>query len=72
MRLDATDTHVALESDCFRAASKGIKELITRFGGEGVNLAELYFESLERTGNRARFAPMNGDVRCDFRAARSR
>jgi len=50
----------------------GKKELITRFGWDGVNLAELYFESLERTGNRARFAPMNDDVRCDFRAARSR
>lgn len=55
--------------DCFRAASKGIKELITRFDWDGVNLAELYFESLEGAGNPARFTPMNDDVRREFRAA---
>ncbi len=55
--------------DCFHAASKGIKELITRFDWDGVNLAELYFESLEGAGNPARFTPMNDDVRREFRAA---
>jgi len=55
--------------DCFRAASTGIKDLITRFNWDGVNLAELYFESLEGAGNPARFTPMNDDVRREFRAA---
>jgi hypothetical protein len=55
--------------DCFHAVSKGIKELITRFDWDGVNLAELYFESLEGAGNPARFTPMNDDVRREFRAA---
>ena len=55
--------------DCFRAAAAGIKDLITRFNWDGVNLAELYFESLEGAGNPARFTPMNDDVRREFRAA---
>jgi len=55
--------------DCFRAVASGIKGLITRFDWDGVNLAELYFESLEGAGNPARFTPMNDDVRREFRAA---
>ena len=55
--------------DCFHTASAGIKDLITRFNWDGVNLAELYFESLEGAGNPARFTPMNDDVRREFRAA---
>jgi hypothetical protein len=55
--------------DCFRAASLGIKDLISRFDWDGVNLAEMYFESLEGAGNPARFTPMNEDVRREFRAA---
>ena len=55
--------------DCFRAAAAGIKELINRFDWDGVNLAELYFESLEGAGNPARFTPMNDDVRRDFKGA---
>jgi hypothetical protein len=54
--------------DCFRAASAGITSLIGRFEWDGVNLAELYFESLEGAGNPSRFTPMNADVRADFRA----
>ena len=53
--------------DCFRAAADGVKKLVTRFDWDGVNLAELYFESLEGTGNAARFTPMNDDVRAMFR-----
>jgi hypothetical protein len=41
--------------------------LISRFDWDGVNLAELYFESLEGTGNASRFTPMNDDVRALFR-----
>jgi hypothetical protein len=55
--------------DCFRAASSGIKDLINRFDWDGVNLAELYFESLEGAGNPARFTPMNDDVRREFKTA---
>jgi hypothetical protein len=53
--------------DCFRAVSKGVGELVDRFDWDGVNLAELYFESLEGLDNPARFTPMNDDVRALFR-----
>ncbi|MGD0199595.1 MAG: hypothetical protein ABSD27_02475 [Bryobacteraceae bacterium] len=56
--------------DCFRAASQGIRELIARFDWDGVNLAELYFESLEGAANPSRFTPMNDDVRGEFRQLR--
>ena len=52
--------------DCFRAVAAGVKQSISRFDWDGVNLAELYFESLEGTGNASRFTPMNGDVRALF------
>jgi hypothetical protein len=55
--------------DCFEAVSKGISDLIFRFRWDGVNFAELYFESLEGAGNPARFTPMNDDVREQFRAS---
>ncbi|HUP03432.1 MAG TPA: hypothetical protein VMU19_05555 [Bryobacteraceae bacterium] len=54
--------------DCFRAVSAGVKRLVERFDWDGVNLAELYFESLEGIDNPARFTPMNDDVRSQFRA----
>jgi hypothetical protein len=53
--------------DCFQAVSKGVQGLIDRFDWDGVNLAELYFESLEGASNPARFTPMNADVRAEFR-----
>jgi len=54
--------------DCFRAAAAGVKDLIGRFDWDGVNLAELYFESLEGLANPSRFTPMNDSVRAEFRA----
>ncbi len=42
--------------------------MMERFDWDGVNLAELYFESLEGAGNPARFTPMNDDVRAAFHA----
>jgi len=54
--------------DCFRAASTGVTRLITGFDWDGVNLAELYFESLEGPANPSRFTPMNDDVRREYRA----
>ncbi|HMD47529.1 MAG TPA: hypothetical protein VKG79_00465 [Bryobacteraceae bacterium] len=56
--------------DCFAAVSKGVTGLVQRFDWDGVNLAELYFESLEGAANPARFTPMNVDVREEFRKAR--
>ncbi len=53
--------------DSFHAVSAGVKQLIMRFDWDGVNLAELYFESLEGMGNASRFTPMNDDVRALFR-----
>jgi hypothetical protein len=49
--------------DCFRAVSNGVRDLLMRFDWDGVNLAELYFESLEGVDNASRFTPMNDDVR---------
>ena len=53
--------------DCFHAAAKGVTDLISGFDWDGVNLAELYFESLEGLGNASRFTPMNDQVRAQFR-----
>jgi hypothetical protein len=52
--------------DCFRAVAAGIHALMDRFDWDGINLAELYFESLEGAANAARFTPMNADVRREF------
>jgi hypothetical protein len=53
--------------DCFRAAAEGVQALLGRFDWDGVNLAELYFESLEGAANPGRFTPMNREVREEFR-----
>ncbi len=54
--------------DCFGAVSAGVQDLVQRFDWDGVNMAELYFESLEGASNPARFTPMNADVRAMFRS----
>jgi hypothetical protein len=54
--------------DSVAAIRTGLKRMMERFDWDGVNLAELYFESLEGAGNPARFTPMNDDVRQQFRA----
>lgn len=56
--------------ECFEAVADGVLRLLDRFEWDGVNLAELYFESLEGIGNASRFTPMNDDVRKAFQAAR--
>lgn len=53
--------------DCFHAVSAITRDLLKRFDWDGVNLAELYFESLEGFANPARFTPMNDDVRREYR-----
>jgi len=53
--------------DCAGAVKQGVEDLLRRFDWDGVNLAELYFESLEGHANPSRFTPMNPDVRKEFR-----
>ena len=53
--------------DCARAAGAGLESLAGRFDWDGVNLGELYFESLEGYANPARFTPLNDDVRKEFK-----
>ncbi len=53
--------------DCAQAVRAGVDDLLRRFDWDGVNLAELYFESLEGHLNPARFTPMNPQVRAEFR-----
>ncbi len=52
--------------DCVAAIRAGLRSMMQRFDWDGVNLAELYFESLEGAANPARFTPMNSDVRSAF------
>jgi hypothetical protein len=52
--------------ECARAAASGVRALVERFDWDGVNLAELYFESLQGYENPSRFTPMNADVRTTF------
>jgi hypothetical protein len=54
--------------ECARAVKFGVSDLIRRFDWDGVNLAELYYESLEGEANPSRFTPMNDDVRSRFRS----
>jgi hypothetical protein len=51
---------------CRKEAATKVHELLQRFDWDGVNLAELYFESLEGAANPSRFTPMNDDVRREF------
>lgn len=55
-------------AECAAAIRAGLRQMIERFDWDGVNLAELYFESLEGAAEPARFTPMNDDVRREFRA----
>ncbi len=52
--------------ECHREVERQVSALLQRFDWDGVNVAELYFESLEGSANPARFTPMNADVRADF------
>jgi hypothetical protein len=52
---------------CARAVESGLEALLHRFDWDGVNLAELYFESLYGPGDPPRFTPLNETVRAEFR-----
>jgi hypothetical protein len=54
--------------DSYAAVAAGLHQLIDRFDWDGINLAELYFESLEGYQNPSRFTPMNTDVRRQFQS----
>jgi len=52
--------------ECARAVRSGVGSLVERFDWDGLNFAELYYESLEGASNPARFTPMNETVRKQF------
>ena len=54
--------------DCFAAVSQGVKQLVGRFDWDGVNLAELYFESLEGAAEPGPLHADEPDVRHEFQA----
>jgi hypothetical protein len=54
---------------CAKEVAAGTVRLFDRFNWDGINLAELYFESLEGAANPARFTPMNPTIRGEFEAA---
>lgn len=58
-----------LNRDCAETVERGVRSLVERFDWDGVNLAELYFESLEGHANPARFTPFNPEVRFAFQNA---
>lgn len=57
-----------LNPACSAKAETSILALLRSFDWDGVNLGELYFESLEGAANPARFTPLNADVDREFRA----
>ncbi len=50
---------------CAAMVEAGVARLLTSFDWDGVNLGELYFESLHGPDNPARFTPMNETVRAE-------
>lgn len=48
---------------CSRLVEEGAASVLGRFSWDGVNLAEIYYESLEGPQNPARFTPMSSTVR---------
>ena len=55
-----------MNADCFRAVSQGVRGMLRRFNWDGLNLAELYFESLLGIRSPAHFTPMNQNIRGEF------
>ena len=56
------------DPDCAAAVHRGVGKLAQRFDWDGLNFAELYYESLEGASNPARFTPMNANVRKLFQS----
>jgi hypothetical protein len=55
------------DPECRAAAFKEIAALLKQCDWDGVDVAELYFESAEGPKNAVGFTPMNDRVRCGFR-----
>jgi hypothetical protein len=55
---------------CAKAVETGLEALVGRFDWDGVNLAELYFESLYGPADPQRFTPLNNGVRKEFQRER--
>jgi len=66
-RLDWRKLINLADPECFSRAAVGVQDLLSGYDWDGVNLAELYFESLHGPSNPARFTPMNRWVRDDYR-----
>ncbi len=56
------------DPECFSTAALQVETLVADFDWAGVNLAELYFESLHGPSNPSRFTPLNEWVRADAEA----
>jgi hypothetical protein len=54
------------DPDCFRAATAGLRRLLLGFDWDGVDIAELYFESTSGPADPESFTPMNKRVRKDY------
>jgi hypothetical protein len=54
------------DAACSAEIEKAAAGLLRRFSWDGVNLAEIYYESLEGAANPARFTPMNATIRESF------
>lgn len=65
-RLDWRKLINLAEPACAERVGAGVTNLLSRFNWDGVNLAELYFESLHGPSNPQRFTPMNDWVRADY------
>ncbi len=61
-----------VNSKCSSLAETSVLSLLRSFDWDGVNLGELYFESLEGHQNPARFTPFNDDVRAEYRELHGR
>lgn len=68
-RLDWRGHINLLDPAAFAAVSQGLTTLLDDFDWDGVNLAELYFESPRGAENESRFTPMNAEVRAGFKKA---
>ena len=55
------------DPECFATVEQGLRRMLSAFEWDGVNLAELYFESLHGPDDPARFTPLNEWVRADAR-----
>lgn len=54
--------------ECAKAVEAATSSLMSRFDWDGINIGELYYESLEGTANPARFTPMNDEIRAEYKA----